>query len=587
MFSTSSTTANVNGKRAASAASIESRAHRLENTPVDPQLQEALELASEIAAQYRISSLEALLTSCRSAVAQEEIAVAILGRFKAGKSSFVNDFTGRSILPVGVVPVTTVITEIRFGPVARAEVHFLDDHVESVPIDDIGLYVSERENPENRKLVDFISVELPELERFRGLRFVDTPGLESVLAHNTDTSVRWLPNVGIALVAVSVDPPLSQQDIELLKALYKYTPNISILLTKIDLLGPDQRAEVLEFIYAQLAKAFNEPPPVWPYSVHAGYENLKLELEENLLQRTLARFGESRRAILARKIGTLLAECSDYVRLSLRSAELVDSEREELKEQAIGEKQVISDVKSELRLIANHAAGGTRSAVAARLDTHQNEIENRLLADFSEKFPTWTRSLAHLLNSFSDWLARALAAELAGISLVECPNLGGRLHDAGRQFQRYLQDFRDRLSEKTKRAFGVPLRTTEVEFDIRKPETPDIRIGNIFDRNWELLSPVLPMWLIKGMVRSHFARKIPYMVFKNLSRLASQWEEAINTALLNMEREAERRLDELMATVERLIETGRSDHVSTMRLHLDRIESVQVMISASESPGPI
>jgi len=43
---------------------------------------------------------------------------------------------------------------------------------------------------------------LPALARFRGIRFVDTPGLESVLSHNTDASLEWLPNAGLAIVAV-------------------------------------------------------------------------------------------------------------------------------------------------------------------------------------------------------------------------------------------------------------------------------------------------------------------------------------------------------------------------------------------------
>ena len=47
-----------------------------------------------------------------------------MGRFKAGKSSFLNHFTNRSILPVGVVPVTAVVTEIRFGPVEKADRSF-------------------------------------------------------------------------------------------------------------------------------------------------------------------------------------------------------------------------------------------------------------------------------------------------------------------------------------------------------------------------------------------------------------------------------------------------------------------------------
>lgn len=142
----------------------------------------------------------------------------MIGRFKAGKSSFLNHFTNRPILPVGVVPVTAVVTEIRFGAMEKATVHFLDGRMHQLPVESIGQYLSTGE-PENTKRVKLIAVELPGLEAFRGLKFVDMPGLESALLHNTEEALKWLPNVGLALVAVSVDPPLSQQDIELLTRL--------------------------------------------------------------------------------------------------------------------------------------------------------------------------------------------------------------------------------------------------------------------------------------------------------------------------------------------------------------------------------
>src|SRR5579872_6210926 len=133
----------------------------------DPAFSPAIDLASNLAQRYELSSLTPLLASVRSAVSQHEVSVAVIGRFKAGKSSFLNHFTNRSILPVGVVPVTAVVTEVRFGPVERAAVHLMDGRVEQLPVDSIGPFVSERENPENAKRVKLIAVELPSLERFR------------------------------------------------------------------------------------------------------------------------------------------------------------------------------------------------------------------------------------------------------------------------------------------------------------------------------------------------------------------------------------------------------------------------------------
>lgn len=541
----------------------------------DPEFDPAIDFALNLAQRYELSSLTPLLASVRSAVSQHEVSVAVVGRFKAGKSSFLNHFTNRSILPVGVVPVTAVVTEIRFGPVQKAAVHFMDGRVDKLAVESISQYVSERENPENTKRVQLITVELPGLERFRGLKFVDTPGLESALLHNTEEALKWLPNVGLALVAVSVDPPLSQQDLELLTRLYRFTPNVTVLLTKVDLIDTDERAEVIAFVNEQLRKAFEKAPPIVPYSIRPGYEDLKASLERDVFCPVLARFGEKRGAIIRRKIDTLLCECADYVTLSLKSTELADTERRALKEQLIGQQKVIADVKSQLRLIAHHAAAGTRTFAEGRFQSYQKTIEGRLLNDLAVEFPKWTKSLASLLDCFDRWLGSSLTENLAAMSASERSQLSEPLERTSKQVVRILQDFRDRLSDGTMRAFGVPLRTTEVEIEVREPEAPDIHVGKIFDRNWELLSPIVPVALIKGLVRHHFERQASYKLFTNISRLVSQWEERINSALLNMEKEAERRLDELVATVGHLIETDGGDRLPAIRQDMERIEALR------------
>lgn len=118
----------------------------------------------------------------------------------------------------------------------------------------------------------------------------------------------------------------------------------------------------------------------------------------------------------------------------------------------------------------------------------------------------------------------------------------------------------------------MPLRTTESEIEVEEPQTPDIYIGKVFDRNWELLSPIAPMSLIKPLVGRHFASTIPYMIEKNLSRLASQWDESIRAAMMQILKEAHRRLDELVETVERLITTS-SDEAPSIRADIERIDN--------------
>ena len=543
--------------------------------------QPVLEVVGDIAARYEIPALSGLLAGTRNALDQDEIAVAVVGRFKAGKSSFLNHFLGRPVLPAGVLPMTAAITEVRYGPRERATVHSLDGREWEVALNQICAYISERENPENAKHVETIAVEIPEIRRFAGLKFVDTPGLESALSHNTQTSMEWLPKAGLALVAVSVDPPLSQRDLDLLQNLYQFTPKVAILLTKIDLLSEDELAEVVRFVQSQLARSLPSAPWIFPYSTRPGFERFREELETALLTETLGNFAEERGSIVARKLETLLREAGDYLTVSFKAAQRVQSEREELKQRIVGEKEIREDIQTQIRLLVQAAAARTRPMVSEHLEAHQTEIEQALLEDFGREFPKWTGGLAKMLASFESWLADSLRYRLSAVSARERNVFLAPLRKVREQAFRTLQQFRDRLSERTTHAFGAPLRTTETDIHVLEPTAPAVRIGRVFDRNWELLSPVLPVWAIRTTVRRHFERRIAYVTWQNLSRLSSQWEESIHAALWDVEKEARRRWSELIATVDRLLETP-DERLPEIQNDLGRLNRARIALAREQ-----
>ena len=100
------------------------------NGGIHPDPRETICFVAEIARRYSINAIPPLIDVCKSAAERTELNLAVLGRFTAGKSSFLNHFVGRDLLPVGVVPVTSVITELRSGPQEQAEIHFVDDRTE-------------------------------------------------------------------------------------------------------------------------------------------------------------------------------------------------------------------------------------------------------------------------------------------------------------------------------------------------------------------------------------------------------------------------------------------------------------------------
>ena len=65
------------------------------------------------------------------------------GEAKRGESTLINALLGRDLLPVGVVPVTSVATIVAYGQPERLQVRFRDVRQERHPIDDLTVFVDE------------------------------------------------------------------------------------------------------------------------------------------------------------------------------------------------------------------------------------------------------------------------------------------------------------------------------------------------------------------------------------------------------------------------------------------------------------
>lgn len=119
----------------------------------------------------------------------------------------------------------------------------------------------------------------------------------------------------------------------------------------------------------------------------------------------------------------------------------------------------------------------------------------------------------------------------------------------------------------------MSLRTTETEIEVVPPRAPDISVGKIFDHNWELVSVLVPMFLVRSLVRRRFVEKVESEVFKNLSRLTSQWEETINNSIRAAEKESLQRFQELVQTVRHLLSAEFLERGEAIRDHLRQLRA--------------
>jgi len=191
-------------------------------------------------------------------LAEDRFTLGVLGQFKRGKSSLLNAIIGRDLLPVGVLPLTSAITILRFGGRERLLIErWSGDRTFTTeePLERLASYVTESGNPGNR--LGLRAAYLESATRFlrRGVEFVDTPGVGSAIEANTATTRDFLPSCDAAVFVTSVDAPLTEAELHFLAEIRQHLRRVFFVVNKVDLLEPVERAAVLDYTTGKLREA--------------------------------------------------------------------------------------------------------------------------------------------------------------------------------------------------------------------------------------------------------------------------------------------------------------------------------------------
>jgi GTP-binding protein EngB required for normal cell division len=522
----------------------------------------------EISQQFQITSLNRQIEACSNILNQKRfIDVAIFGQFKAGKSSFLNCLIGKDVLPVGVIPVTTAITRLQYGEKERVIIHYYDGNAEEVPLERIEEYTSESRNPANRKNVEIVDVELPCLEEFFGLRLVDTPGLGSIFKYHRETSANWLPEAGTAIVAISADRPLSENDLALIGDLREHTPRVVLLLTKVDLLNDEQQQEVIRFFQETLRKELDIELEVFPFSTRLNADKWKEKLRLELFSKISFNWEKEYRKILRHKMTSLLKNCLSYLEIAWQSSRQDEKDREALRQLILDDKVNFRAMEKEITWIARENSEQTRTLISQRLERlEEAPLKKKLTEKLKQELPTWQGNLWQLTRRYEEWLAENMREEMTRISQTEHRHFFGTLQKAHAGLSRSLDIFRSLLASNVEKVLGLKLAEAEWKIEITPPAQPDIKISRTYDYHLDLVWFLIPMFIFRPLFEKHFLRMIPGEVFVNLSRLAAQWEDRINKAIEAMKKQALNYVREEIATIESLLSQvqGRSEEIKAI-----------------------
>jgi GTP-binding protein EngB required for normal cell division len=553
---------------------MEQAARPMSSPQIQHLAQEGLQKARSICDRMQILSLGRQIEACEGLLVENPpIDVAILGQFKAGKSSFVNSLIGRNVLPVGVIPVTTVVSRLQFGERERAIISFFDGTSREISVGTLDEYTSEAKNPSNQKNVEMVDIELPALADYAGLRLVDTPGLGSVFRAHMEVSSNWLPEVGAAVLAVSADRPLSENDLQLIRELTQYTPRIILLLTKADLLSPSQQDEVVKFFEDTVNREINREFPIFLYSTKTDTERFRHRLEVELFFKLVVNRDFEFRKILQHKANSVIRGCLGYLEIALKASMQADEDRESLRRQILDEKVSFDSMREELFFIARENQKQTRIFIMNILQGSMRPLWGEIMGRLETDMKTWRGNLWQLTRRYEQWVADTMMEEMRWISKQEHRHFYGTLKKAHASLARSLEAFRMLLNDNVRKVLGVSLAEAEWDVKIAEPEQPDIRTFRASNYNLDLIWFLIPMFLFRRLFEKWFVEKIPWEVETNINRLAAQWEEQINAAIDGMHRQAVQYVQDETATIESLLSSarGRTEEIRQMSADLRMI----------------
>lgn len=274
-----------------------------------------LERLASLAEQAGLSQLAAQARSLAERIEQGRFFVACVGQFKRGKSSLLNALVGEPILPAGVLPVTAVVTIVRWGPRRAARILTPVGWREIEP-SSLVEYVAEERNPGNQKGVTAIEVFVPSELLADGLCLVDTPGLGSVFAAASEATEAFLPHIDVALVVVGGDPPISAAELALVEKVATQVDRIILVLNKADRLSAADVAEAKRFAEQVLAQKLNRSlAPILEVSAAERLEGRGPTRDWNRLESSLR--------ALARESGAALLKGARQRGLQLLVAQLL------------------------------------------------------------------------------------------------------------------------------------------------------------------------------------------------------------------------------------------------------------------------
>jgi predicted GTPase len=554
---------------------------------------------SNVPAVRKQQDLAAQLTSLAARLRSGNLNVAVLGEFKRGKSSLINALVGEAILPVGIVPLTSVITLIQYGRTPKIDVHLVDGKVLEVPKEQLAAFATEVGNPDNTKGVQRIEIALPAKLLVQGVRLIDTPGVGSVVAHNTATTEAYLGEIDAGIVVLAADQPASQAEMAFLKDVETYIPRLLFVLNKADRLTESELSESIDFTSRALAGRSGQPLLMFPTSATRAMEAVQrgdaelLEksglptLERTLLrlittdrqlvlaeaaERAIARVGEQVTALLSLEVRTLRLDQEER-RAAVTALEALLRRGREQRAQIDLRLKVEVEQMVRRKLLDEIAAlpGKVLPNLHRDLDGQKEALRQASGGQREQMLDAWLNE--RIRHTFAAWRPEeegAILAEVRSIAVRYAEEINALLAGTWAQVARVL-------GTEAPQVVAPELELSETNFRLKTHEDVEI----LLDIGLRWLRRLLPSGLAVSMLLGKAHERLEQLVDRHCGRLRHALETQIGTTTRLIRVEIGKDLDRLVEVLSEVRQEASAERpdadqeqLSTIEEQRDRVRTI-------------
>ena len=515
--------------------------------------------------------------------------VVCVGQYKRGKSTLLNALMGERVLPVGVVPLTVVVTIIRYGKSCAARVQFADGSWADIEPGAIAEYVTEEKNPENGRGVAVVEVLTPSPLLEGGLCLVDTPGIGSVFIDNTEATRAFVPHIDAALVVLGTDPPISAEELVLIEEIARQCPELVFVLGKADKQTDADRAAAAAFtrrilrerlgrdipplieVSAAERLAGADEPRGWPDLVAAMHRLAYHSKGE------LARQAEARGfAMLARRLRHALAEQRDALLRPVEASQLrVEKLHALVAEAAVSLSDLGYLFTAEQDRLSRLFAEQKDSFLRRAQPESRQELGTVLRAEDRQRGPVsrdWAVQCVHAITQ--RWLDLWLAeAQPAAESLYV---------EAMARFVSLANDFLSKLAMTGDPALAALPQVVEPEIGFR------VRSSLYYTSLMNYTQQTVVGWL-RNLIRTRQRKLLALerrmgeyqdlMLLANANRIVKDFEERVMESRRKLQAEIHAILSETVTTAERAREQARAIQAQGTRSIESEIRRLDALLS--------